>query len=64
MSRKSDCIHQLALCPTCQGLRITQLDWIEGTTNVTLDAGPLSFNGPAEVYIGPVAEHCPTEETA
>lgn len=63
MSSEPDCIHQLDLCPTCQGLRVTRLDRIEGVTSVTLDAGPLSFSGPAEVYIGPVAEDCPPEET-
>jgi hypothetical protein len=63
MSSEPDCIHQLDLCPTCQGLRVTQLDRLHGITGVTLDAGPLSFSGPAEVYIGPIAETCPAEET-
>lgn len=63
MSDHPDCIHQLDLCPTCQGLRVTRLDRLEGVTSVTFDAGPLSFSGPAEVYIGPIAEECPTEET-
>lgn len=63
MSSEPDCIHQLDLCPTCQGLRITQLDRLQGVTNVIFEAGPDSFSGPAEVYIGPVAENCPAEET-
>ncbi|CAL9665041.1 hypothetical protein SUDANB1_07167 [Streptomyces sp. enrichment culture] len=62
MISEPDCIHQLDLCPNCQGLRITQLDRIDGVTSVTLDAGPFSFSGPAEVYIGPIAEERSIEE--
>jgi hypothetical protein len=63
MSSEPDCIHQLDLYPTCQVLRVTRLDRIDRVSSVTLHAGPLSFSGPAEVSIGPVAETCPTEET-
>jgi hypothetical protein len=58
VSDRPDCIHHLDLCPTCDGLRITRLDRLAGVESVTLDAGPFSFRGPAEVYNGPVAEPC------
>lgn len=61
MSDHPDCIHQLDLCPTCQGLRVTRLDRLEGVTSVSLDAGPFSFSGEARVYIGPGAEDCATK---
>ena len=59
MSDGPACIHHLDLCPTCDGLRVTRLERLDGVESVTLDAGPFSFNGPADVYIGPVAEPCP-----
>ncbi|MFM9589878.1 hypothetical protein ACKI1J_14855 [Streptomyces scabiei] len=62
MSSEPDCIHHLDICPTCHGLRVTRLDRLEGVTSVIIDAGPLSFSGPAEVYIGPIVEGCPLEE--
>jgi hypothetical protein len=58
----ADCIHQLDICPDCQGLRVTRLNRLEGVPNVTLDAGPFSFSGPAEVYTGPVPEACDNDE--
>jgi hypothetical protein len=66
MSDRPDCIHQLDLCPTCDGLRVTRFDRLDGVENVTLDAGPFSFSGGAEMYIGPIAEACPdaTKETS
>jgi hypothetical protein len=65
VTSRPDCIHHLDLCPTCDGLRVTRLERLDGVESVTLDAGPFSFSGPAEVYIGPIAEACPdtTEET-
>jgi hypothetical protein len=63
---RPDCIHRLDFCPTCDGLRVTRLERLDGVESVTLDAGPFSFSGPAEVYIGPVKEPCPeaaSEET-
>lgn len=60
-------IHHLDLCPTCDGLRVVRLERIDGLESVTLNAGPFSFSGPAEVYIGPATEPCPeaaTEETS
>lgn len=62
MTDRPDCIHHLDLCPTCDGLRVTQMDRLDGVESVTLDAGPFSFSGPVEVYIGPVADDCPSEE--
>lgn len=59
MSDQPDCIHQLDLCPTCHGLRVTRFDRLGGVSNVELDAGPFSFSGPAEVFVGPVAQDCP-----
>ena len=62
MSVEPDHVHQLDLCPTCDGLRVTRLDRLEGVESVTLDAGPFSFSGPGEVYFGPLAEDCPAGE--
>jgi hypothetical protein len=62
MNDHPDCIHHLDLCPTCDGLRITRMERLGGVESVTLDAGPFSFSGPAEVFIGPVAEDCAGEE--
>lgn len=58
----ADCIHQLDICADCQGLRVTRLDRLEGVTSVTVDAGPFSFSGSAEVYIGPAPEDCGGDE--
>lgn len=33
----ADCIHHLNLCPDCAGLRVTQLDRLEGVTGISLD---------------------------
>ncbi|HEY9371873.1 hypothetical protein [Streptomyces sp.] len=63
MNHRPDCIHHLDLCPACDGLRVTRMERLDGVESVTLDAGPFSFSGPAEVYIGPVAEDCAVEET-
>lgn len=62
MSDRPDCIHHLDLCPTCDGLRVTRLDRLEGVVSVELDAGPFSFSGPAEVFVGPMAEDCPSAD--
>lgn len=61
MSEPPECVHQLDLCPTCSGLRVTRLDRLDGVESVTLDAGSFGFSGPAEVYIGPVPEDCRAE---
>ena len=63
MSDHPECIHHLDLCPTCDGLRVTRMERLDGVESVTFDAGPFSFSGPTEVYIGPVAEPCAGEET-
>jgi hypothetical protein len=57
----ADCIHHLDLCPDCAGLRVVQLDRLEGVTSISLDtdAGPLSFSGETRVYIGPLPGPCP-----
>lgn len=65
----ADCIHQLDLCPACDGLRVVQLDRIEGISSVTLDApgvSSISVRGPVRVWGGPVPGPCPntaSEET-
>ena len=59
----ADCIHHLDLCPECAGLRVTRLDRLEGVTNVSMDAGPFSFSGEAQVYIGPAPGPCPNPTT-
>jgi hypothetical protein len=56
-----DCIHQLDLCPTCEGPRVTRLDRIPGVDHISIEYGDgTTYNGPAAVYIGPVPEDCPT----
>lgn len=56
----TDCIHQLDLCPTCDGLRVTRLDRIPGVDSISIGYGDgTSYSGPAAVYIGPVPEGCP-----
>jgi hypothetical protein len=57
-----NCIHQLDLCPTCHGLRVTSLHRLEGVDNITI-IGPAGVvtSGPATVYIGPVPADCPDE---
>jgi hypothetical protein len=57
----ADCIHQLDLCPDCDGLRVTELTSV-GTVDISLDAGPFSFSGPAELYIGPAPEPCDNDK--
>jgi hypothetical protein len=52
------CLHQLDLCPTCQGLRVTRFDRLDCVTSIRLDTGPFSFSGPGELWIGDVAEEC------
>lgn len=61
MTGHPECIHQIDLCPTCNGLRVTRLERVDGIESVTLDASLFSFSGPAEVYIGPTAEACPNK---
>jgi hypothetical protein len=66
VTSRPDCIHHLDLCPTCDGLRVTRFERLGCVESVTLDAGPFSFSGPTEVYVGPVVEPCPeaaSEET-
>lgn len=65
MSDRPDCIHHLDLCPTCDGLRVTRLERIEGVTSISVDAegaylfdGALALGGVTDLYMGPVAEDC------
>jgi len=59
----ADCIHQLDLCPDCEGLRVVKLDRIEGLTDIKIvggSTGSFTLRGPAQVYMGPV-EPCPND---
>lgn len=58
----AECIHHVALCPDCGGLQAVRLDRLPGVTSVTLSAGPFSFTGPMEIYLGPVDEPCGKEQ--
>ncbi|MFF1965455.1 hypothetical protein ACFVW5_17940 [Streptomyces sp. NPDC058232] len=51
----ADCLHQLDLCPDCDGLRTVTLHRLHGVTSVTLDSdsSTLSLKGPAHVSISP-----------
>jgi hypothetical protein len=62
VSDRPDCIHHLDLCPTCDGLRVTRLDRLDGVKSISLDAGPFNFSGPAEVFIGPTPTVCPAAD--
>jgi hypothetical protein len=55
----ADCIHHLDICPDCAGLRVVQLDRLEGVTSVALDGRPLGSGGEVKVYIGPAPGPCP-----
>lgn len=55
-------VHQLDLCPDCDGLRTTVLTRLRGVTNVRLAPASgtgFSFTGPAVVHIGPAPGPCP-----
>lgn len=61
MTDSPDCIHELDLCPTCQGLRVTRMERLDGAALVEFNAGPFSYSGPVDLYIGPTPEPCPGE---
>lgn len=67
-SRVPDHVHQLDLCPGCEGLRVTRLDRLPGLVDLTVHGpgGAVISSGPAVVHICPVPETCPTpvEEVA
>ncbi|WP_060880280.1 hypothetical protein [Streptomyces scabiei] len=60
-SRVPDHVHQLDLCPDCEGLRTTRLDRLPGLVDLTLHGpgGAVLSSGPAVVHIGPVPGPCP-----
>lgn len=58
----ADCIHHLNLCPDCAGLRVTQLDRLEGVTGISLDG--IALGEVTAVYIGPVPGPCPNPPAA
>lgn len=65
MSNRPNCIHHLDLCPTCDGLRVTRLERIDGVTSISVEVettysfdGTLILGGVTDLYVGPVAEDC------
>lgn len=58
MTDHPDCIHNLDLCPTCQGLRVTRMERLNGVASVEFNAGPFSYSGPVDLYTGPAPEPC------
>jgi hypothetical protein len=59
-----DQVHQLDLCPGCEGLRVATLDRLPGVLDVTLNGpgGRVIYSGPAVVHVGPAPDTCPTAE--
>ncbi|MFF4391450.1 hypothetical protein ACFY0G_32375 [Streptomyces sp. NPDC001552] len=57
----ADSLHQIDLCPDCDGLRSVRLDRLPGVTSVTLhgDSPAISHTGPVAVYLGPTPGLCP-----
>ncbi|MGW7688832.1 hypothetical protein ACWGMA_08050 [Streptomyces asiaticus] len=51
-----DCIHQIDLCPTCDGLVAIRLDRVEGISSIDLGDGIGRTN--VAVYFGPAPEPC------
>lgn len=52
-----DCIHDLAECEECGGLKVTTWTKLGDDATVQIDGG---FTlGPGAVYIAPVDEPCP-----
>lgn len=61
-----DCIHHLALCPTCGGLDAVRLDRLPGVTGITytLNDGSTTTSHPTAVYVGPASTPCnPDDDT-
>ncbi|MGY5033546.1 hypothetical protein ACWC9U_22215 [Streptomyces sp. 900116325] len=56
----ADCLHQIDLCPDCDGLRSVWLQRLPGVSCLTLnaDSPAISYQGPAAVYIGPTPGPC------
>lgn len=60
--RTPEHVHQLDLCPDCDGLRTTLLTRLPGVVDVRLDhigGTGFSFTGPAVIHIGPAPGPCP-----
>lgn len=57
----ADCVHQIDLCPDCDGLRVVKMTPLPGVSSLTLadDSSAIVRQGPARVYIGPVPDPCP-----
>ncbi|MFD6936275.1 hypothetical protein ACFWAP_09000 [Streptomyces goshikiensis] len=60
----ADRLHQIDLCPDCDGLRAVRLDRVDGIGSITLDDGiqPYHYKGPVTVYLGPAPGPCPNSE--
>ncbi|MFG3046241.1 hypothetical protein ACGFZR_15095 [Streptomyces sp. NPDC048241] len=52
-----DCIHEVSLCPSCDGLVAVRLDRVEGIQS--LDFGDGREHTDVRVYFGPAPEPCP-----
>ncbi|MGW3736660.1 hypothetical protein [Streptomyces sp. NPDC005148] len=59
----TDCLHQIDLCPDCDGLRTVLLQRLPGVSSLTLsaDSPAVSYQGPASVYIGRAPGPCPNQ---
>ncbi|MEU6928954.1 hypothetical protein AB0A05_07295 [Streptomyces sp. NPDC046374] len=59
----ADCMHEIDLCPTCDGLRVTRLNPLPGVSSLQLadESSALVRQGATQVYIGPVPGPCPNE---
>jgi len=53
-----DCIHDLAECPECGGLKVTTYTNIGTVTSIELGDGH-TLGGGGTVYIAPLDEPCP-----
>jgi hypothetical protein len=57
----ADCLHQLDLCPDCDGLRVTELNLLPGVSSLQLgdDSGAVVRHAGVRVYVGPPPGRCP-----
>ncbi|MEU2487046.1 hypothetical protein ABZ593_20860 [Streptomyces sp. NPDC012617] len=62
----ADCLHQIDLCPDCDGLRTVRLNLLPGVSSIKLagDSSAISYQGAAKVYIGPAPGPCPNTAKA
>ncbi len=60
----TDCVHHVALCPTCGGLEATTLTRLTGVTGIslTLADGTTQALPGAALYVGPSPAPCDRTE--